>query len=239
MKKIFPLLAKKLQRRLKTLIILKSLLLVSIVVVVLSSCKKTNDMVKHHFEAKFKTWYRVSPLAKPIIVDVNGTSFFGFAHFPGGGTGNASCLGNSTTYFNQLVYGNAPGAPPAGSVSAPITDVTGYPVTGAPLPLIQAGDFNALATAVSKFNIPPSVLDHIVNQVLYNQEGDALFASAITGSGGTFPISPTVVGFNGKGIITGGAGKFKLAVGEYEYNGYFNIADANDAEFNMQGWVAY
>ena len=239
MRKILPLLAKKLHLRLKTITILKSLLLVSTAAAVFSSCEKTNNMVKHHFEAKFKTWYRVSPLAKPVMVEINGTNFFGFAHFPGGGTGNASCLGNSATFFNQLVYGNAPDAPPAGSVSAPITDVAGYPVTGAPLPLIQAGDFNELSTVVSKFNIPSSVLDNIVNQVLYNQKGDALFASAITGSGGTFPISPTVVGFNGKGIITGGAGKFKLAVGEYEYNGYFNIADASDAEFNMKGWVGY
>ena len=203
------------------------------------SCDKDHDIKKRDFEAKFKTWYRVSPLAKPVPVDVNGTTFAGFAHFPGGGTGHNNLLGNSTTYFNQLVYGTAPDAPPAGSVSAAVKDVPGYPVTGAPLPLIQAGDFNGLASAISSFRIPASVYDNIVNQVLYNHKGDAIFTSAITGGGSTFPISPTVVGFNGKGIITGGRGKFKHAVGEYEFSGFFNVLDANDAEFNMKGWIGY
>jgi hypothetical protein len=75
MRKILPLLVKKLQLKLKTLTILKSLLLVSTAVAVFSSCKKTDNMVKHHFEAKFKTWYRVSPLGKPIIVAVMEPAF--------------------------------------------------------------------------------------------------------------------------------------------------------------------
>lgn len=223
----------------KPLTAIKPMIVVFASAALLSSCNKTHDIKKYDFEAKYKTWYRVSPLPKPVSLDVNGTSFFGFAHFPGGGTGEASFLGNSTTYFNQLVYGTSPDAPPAGSVGAAVNDVPGYPVTGAPLPLIQSGDFNELASAISSFKIPASVYDKIVNQILYNQKGDAIFASAITGSGGTFPISATVVGFKGKGIITGGRGKFKHAVGEYEYNGYFNVLNANDAEFNMKGWIGY
>src|SRR4249920_3546027 len=77
------------------------------------SCNKDHEIKKQEFEAKFKTWYRISPLAKPVPVDVNGTTFAGFAYFPGGGKGNNSLLGNSNTYFNQLVYGTAPDAPPA------------------------------------------------------------------------------------------------------------------------------
>jgi hypothetical protein len=216
--------------------LLTSLLVISFC---LSSCDKDHDIKKRDFEAKFKTWYRVSPLAKPVPIEVNGTSFAGFAHFPGGGTGHNSLLGKSSTYFNQLVYGNAPDAPPAGSVSAAVKDVPGYFVTGAPLPLIQAGDFNELASAISSLKIPASVYDNIVNQVFYNHKGEAIFTSSITGSGGTFPISQTVVGFNGKGIITGGRGKYKHAVGEFEYSGYFNVTNANDAEYNMKGWIGY
>lgn len=166
-------------------------------------------------------------------------SYFGFSYFPGGGTGQNSLLGNSTTYFNQLVYGTSAEAPPMGSVGAAVSDVPGYPVLGAPLPLIQGGDFDELATAISKFNIPASVYDHIINQVLYNQHGDAIFGSAITGSESTFPVSQTVVGFKGKGIITGGRGKFRYAIGEYEFDGYFNVVNANDAAFNMKGWIGY
>jgi hypothetical protein len=213
--------------------------LVTISSILFISCNKDHEIKKRDFEAKFKTWYRVSPLAKPVAVIVNGTTFGGFAHFPGGGTGQNSLLGNSTTYFNQLVYGTAPDAPPAGSVGAAVKDVYGYTVTGAPLPLIQAGDFDGLASAISSLKIPESVYDNIVNQVLYNHKGDAIFTSAITGSGSTFPISPTVVGFNGKGIITGGRGKYKHAVGEFEYSGYFNVANANDAEYSMKGWIGY
>lgn len=223
----------------KPLSAIKALTAVFISAALLSSCDKNHDIKKCDFEAKYKTWYRVSPLAKPVPVEVNGISFVGFAHFPGGGTGQTSLLGNSTTYFNQLVYGSAPDAPPAGSVSAAIKDVPGYFVTGAPLPLIQAGDFNGLASAISSFKIPASVYDNIVNQVFYNHKGDAIFTSSITGSGGTFPISQTIVGFKGKGIITGGCGKFKHAVGEFEYSGYFNVTNANDAEYSMKRWITY
>ena len=203
------------------------------------SCSKDHEIKKREFEAGFKTWYRISPLAKPVPIDVNGTAFVGFAHFPGGGTGNNSLLGNSTTYFNQLAYGNAPDAPPAGSVGAAIIEVPGYPVTGAPLPLIQAGDFNGLASAISSLKIPESVYDKIVNQVFYNEKGDAIFSSALTGEGSTFPISQTIVGFNGKAVITGGRGKFRHAVGEFEFSGYFNVANADDAEYNAKGWISF
>jgi hypothetical protein len=79
----------------------------------------------------------------------------------------------------------------------------------------------------------------IVNGVFYDRKGDAIFTSAITGSGGTFPISKTLVGFNGKGIIVGGRGKFEHAAGAFNYDGYFNTADANDAGYNADGWIAY
>jgi hypothetical protein len=204
----------------------------------LSSCEHDHDIHKRPFEVKTKTWYRISPTT-PAPIIVKGVTYAGFAYFPGGGTGQASHMGNCTTYFNQLTYGTSPEAPPAGSVGAPVKDVPGYPVTGAPLPLIQAGDFNALSSAISSLHIPATVYEKIVNTVLYNNKGDAIFISAITGSGATFPISEIKVGFNGKALITGGRGKFRNAVGEIDYNGYFNVANPNDAEYNADGWIAY
>ncbi len=203
----------------------------------LFSCEK-NDLHKRSFVANTKTFYRVSPTT-PVPVDVNGTTFVGFAYFPGSGNGNATHLGNCAVYFNQLVYGTASDAPPAGSVAAPVSDVPAYFITGAPLPLIQEGEFSNLAAAVSSLNIPAEVYGKIINAVFDNGKGDAVFTSGVTGSGGTFPISATVVGFNGKALIVGGRGKFEHAVGVIDFDGYFNIADANDAEYNAKGWISY
>jgi hypothetical protein len=201
------------------------------------SCNKTS-LHKRPFEAKIKTSYRISPTQQvPLLI--NGTTFIGYAHFPGGGTGYASVLGNCTNFFNQLVYTRGLEAPPAGSVSAPVAHVPGYVVTGQPLPLIQAGDFTELATAIASLGIPTEINGKIVNSVFYNDKGDAIFTTAITGSGTTFPISATLIGFNGKGLITGGRGNLKNATGEFDYNGYFNISNPNDATFNASGWIFY
>lgn len=204
----------------------------------LNSCKRDKDIHKRAFQVRTSTFYRVSP-THPIPLTINGTDYVGFAYFPGGGTGNASHMGNCSTFFNQLSYGTSPQAPPAGSIPVPLVDVINYPITGAPLPLIQAGDFSALSSAVSSLNIPSSIYNKIINQVIYNKKGDAIFISAISGSGGTFPISPTTVGFNGKALITNGRGKFNNAVGEIDYSGYFNITNPNDAAYNADGWIDY
>ena len=204
----------------------------------LFSCKHDNDIHKRAFQVRTSTFYRISP-THPIPLTINGIDYAGFAYFPGRGQGNASHIGNCSTFFNQLSYGTSPQAPPAGSIPAPLIDVINYPITGAPLPLIQAGDFSALSTAVSSLNIPSSIYNRIINQVVYNKKGDAIFISAISGSGGTFPISATTIGFNGKALITNGRGKFSNAVGEIEYSGYFNVTDPNDAAYNADGWIDY
>lgn len=214
-----------------------SVFIFALFVATLSSCKKP-DLPRRAFQAKTKTFYRVVP-ADPVPVEVNGNTFIGFAFFPGGGSGNATHLGNCSIYFNQLVYTASPELPPAGSVAAPITDIPGYPVTGGPLPLIQSTDFSGLGAIISSLNVPAQVHGKIVNTIFKNETGDAVFTSAITGSGGTFPISKTVVGFNGKALIVGGAGKFANATGEINYDGYFNTLDANDAEYNANGWINY
>jgi hypothetical protein len=117
--------------------------------------------------------------------------------------------------------------------------VPAYPVTGGPLPSIQAGDFTALATAISSLGIPAENNGKIINSVIINNKGEAIFTAEIRGSGSTFPISATVTGFNGKALITGGKGKFKNATGEIDFSGYFNTADPNDATYDATGWIYY
>jgi hypothetical protein len=170
---------------------------------------------------------------------VNGTQYVAGAYFPGAGSGTATYMGNVVFYFNQLTYAASEGAPPAGSVAAPVIDILSYPVTGAPLPLIQQGDFTQLVTLKTSLQIPAEAYGQIVNGVLVGKNGDAIFTSAITGSGSTFPISQTRIGFNGKALITGGHGKFKKAVGEIDYEGSFNLTDPNDADYNADGWINY
>jgi hypothetical protein len=195
-----------------------SLILISLGSTLLLSCEK--EPKKRPFKSSFKTFYRVSPTAT-VPVEVNGVTYGGFAHFPGFGTGNSTHLGNCFNYFNQLTYSTGPEAPPAGSVAAPIVDIPGYPVTGGPLPLIQANDFTALPALINRLHIPKEVHGHIISSIIYNDKGDAIFTTAITGGGGTFPISATIVGFNGEGLILGGTGKFRHAYGEFNFNGFF------------------
>lgn len=218
--------------------LLRSLSFLLPAILLLAACEKESEIKKRPFEVKTKTFYRISPTA-PTPVVVNGVTYIGFAFFPGSGNGTATHMGNCSTYFNQLVYTSDPKLPPAGSVAASVTDIPTYPVTGAPLPLIQVGDFGSLPGLINTLHIPAKVYDKIINSVVYNNKGDAVFTSAITGSGGTFPLSPIIVGFNGKAVILGGAGKFKQAVGEINYSGYFNVADPNDAEYNAKGWISY
>lgn len=201
-----------------------------------TSCKK--DIRLNTFKARTNTIYRVVPLQKAIGLTVNGDEKLGFAYFPGSGTGNATGLGQCVTLFNQLVYSTTGALPPEGSVAAPVVDIPSYPVTGGPLPLIQPGDFSEVASLVNNHNIPDKINNYIINSVFVNEAGDAVFLSAITGSGTTFPISQTVVGFNGKAMIVGGRGKFAHATGKVDYYGSFSIVNPNDAEYNVDGWIS-
>jgi hypothetical protein len=202
-----------------------------------ASCKK--DIQVQVFIARTQTFYRVVPVEKAIPLTVNGEEKLGFSYFPGGGKGTATGLGECITYFNQLVYSTTGQLPPEGSVGAPVVDVPGYPVTGGPLPLIQPGEQEELASIVSELNIPAEVHNQILNQIFVNEDGDAVFLSAITGTSSTFPISQTVIGFKGRASIVGGRGKFANATGGVDYNGSFNVTDPNDAEYNADGWIVY
>jgi hypothetical protein len=201
----------------------------------------------HHgksFSAQYKTFYRISPLAVPAPVTVNNINFIGFANFPGGGDGYARFIGNSKIYFNQMVYTNQLTDPPIplGSVISGVKDILGYPVTGAPLPLIQKNDFDPLKKAVRQLHIPVYVHRDLVNAVIYDHHGNALFLSVSKdGGNSTHPISETYVGFTGVGgIIVGGRGKFEHAHGEFKFSGKFNVMNPNDAEYNIdEGWIEW
>lgn len=215
-------------------------LLLLLLMLLFFSCEKgvERKVEKKAFRLSQTTWYRIAPKAPSPIV-VNGTTYISAALYPGGGTGTATDIGNCNIYFNQQTYSTSVLAPPLGSVGAPVAAIPYYPVLGGPLPLIQPGDFTPLASLTQSLQIPTQVGGKVVNTVIYNNTGDAIFLAAISGAGSTYPISKILTGFDGKAWIVGGRGAYQHAAGVVDYNGYFNIINANDAAFNAEGWITY
>jgi len=207
-------------------------------VFLLSSCKHDQPVIKQHIKVSITTWYRVSPTAQTPVV-VNGVTYVSLSNLVVGGDGTASALGNIKSYANTLAYGTDVEAPPAGAIGAPVNEIPGYPILGAPLPLIQTGDFDAVPAIVAEFNIPANVQGNVVNLVLYNNKGDALFLSNIPGTGTSTPISATVGGYTNETLIVGGAGKFIHAIGKLDNTGQFSFIAPYDGQDNYEGWISY
>lgn len=192
------------------------------------------------FTVNLDTWYRFAP-SNETTRKFKGTTYYIMGYFPGGGEGTVSVLGNAKNLFNQLAYSDAPVTPtstPVGSFNAPAIDALNYPVTGAPLPLIQNGDFNALSAYHQSYNFPAKYHGKTVNSILFNDDGDAIYTSAVEGVGGT-QLSYPIVSFWGKGLIVGGRGQFSNAKGEFNFSGTFSLANPDDATYTAQGTISY
>jgi len=222
----------------KLLLTGKMIFVVFSVVFLLTSCKHDQPVVKQHFKLSITTWYRVSPTA-PLPVVVNGITYVSLANLVVGGDGSAAAFGKIKSYANTLAYGTDAEAAPAGSIGAPVTEIPGYPILGGPLPLIQSGDFDAVSSILAEFNVPAKVLGNVINLVLYNDRGDALFLSNIPGTGTSTSISPTVGGYTNETLILGGAGKFIHAAGKLENTGQFSFIAPYDGQDNYDGWIIY
>lgn len=208
------------------------------VVFLFSSCKHDQPIVKQHFKVSLTTWYRISPTA-PSPVVVSGVTYISLANLVVGGDGTASAMGNIKSYANTLAYGTDAEAPPVGSIGAPVYEIPGYPILGAPLPLIQPGDFDGVPAILAEFNVPTKVLGNVINLVLYNNKGDALFLSNIPGTGTSSTISSTVGGYTNETLILGGAGKFLHAAGKLDNTGQYSFIAPYDGQDNYDGWITY
>lgn len=203
-----------------------------------SALGASGNAVKRPFKATTKTVYRVAPsLSGPIPVTVGGTNYLGFLYFPGKGEGNATHMGNVKTYFNQLAYWpmgtmDPSAAPPAGSIPTPITEIPGYFLLPPPI------DFSDLNALITRLPIPATINGHAVNSMFVNDKDEAVFTTA-AGNSFTRAESPTKVVFGGRGLILGGTGKFAKATGEFDFLGYFNPQDPNDASYGAEGWIKY
>ena len=208
------------------------------VVFLFTSCKHDKPVFKQHFKVSITTWYRVSPTA-PSPVVVNGITYVSLANLVVGGDGTAAAMGNIKSYANTLAYGTDVEAPPVGSIGAPVSEIPGYPILGGPLPLIQPGDFDGVPAILAEFNVPANVQGNVINLVLYNNKGDALFLSNIPGTGTSSSISPTVGGYTNETLILGGAGKFIHATGKLDNTGQFSFIAPYDGQDNYDGWIIY
>ena len=216
----------------------KIISIVFTVVFLFTSCKHDKPVIKQHFKMSITNWYRVSPTA-PTPVVVNGITYVSLANLVVSGDGTATAMGNIKSYGNVLAYATDVKAPPAGSIGAPVNEIPGYPILGGPLPLIQTGDFDGVPAILAEFNVPTNVLGNVINLVLYNNKGDALFLSNIPGTGTSTPISSTVGGYTNETLILGGAGKFIHATGKLENSGHFSFIAPYDGLDNYDGWIIY
>lgn len=221
----------------------KGLLLLLLV----SSCDKSgnNEMLPDSKRKAFKmtsnTWYRFSPTT-PTTVNANGTNYTGFVNVPGGGTGTATHMGKISLFFNQLTYTantDVEQPQPLGSVSASVSLISSYPVLGAPLPLIQSGEFEGFDEANLWLKTPEiDESGRVINAVIFCSKDDALFIANTSPSIIT-PESATRLNFAGKLIIAGGRGKFAKAKGDMDFTGFFNPQNPNDAGYVIEGWIEY
>ena len=121
---------------------------------------------KRAFKISYDTWFRVSPTIPPQPLTINGQNYLGILCFPGGGTGQATHLGNSMMVFKQLAYIQSPRQAILGSVAASLTQAPSYPAAGA---------FSEFIPYLFSLAIPEKLGDHSINSVLYNDKGDAFF----------------------------------------------------------------
>ncbi len=188
------------------------------------------------FKMTSATHPRINPIA-PVKLEAP-AGMTAYANAAGSGKGVATDMDSITNWFNQLVYSPTGANPPAGTAVAPIADAVNYPVLGAPLPLIQAKDFDALREANVWLNIPVSVDGMIVNSVIYNDKKDAIFTSLTTDSK-LEPVSATRVNFTAQGKFVGGRGKFANATGTYTQTGFFNPDNFDEAGYVIEGTISY
>jgi hypothetical protein len=153
----------------------------------------------------FDTWYQFVPDIAGGWTPPNPAP----AWYPGGGDGNATHMGNASTYFNQYASFGP----------------TGLTSSAAPVTMF-------FAAQLVSFSVPSNV-----STIVFDDKSNSVwFQSAGTQ---TMPVSPTRVNFTGTNNIVGGTGKFAGATGQVTINGYFNPQDQEDASFWQNGWIRY
>jgi hypothetical protein len=170
-----------------------------------SAAKASRKPVTRAWRDSFDTWYQFVPDIAGGWTPPNPAP----AWYPGGGDGNATHMGNASTYFNQYASFGP----------------TGLTTSAAPVTMF-------FAAQLASFSVPSTV-----SSIVFDDKGNSVwFRSAGTQA---IPVSPTRVNFTGTNNIVGGTGKFAGATGQVTINGYFNPQDQQDASFWQNGWIRY
>lgn len=131
--------------------------------------------------------------------------------WPGGGDGNATHMGNVSTYLNQYTLR-----------------------VGTQIVMFHAPVIMFFATELQAYNVPSEV-----NVVVFDDKGNSVWFSDDHAGLPTTRVSSSKITFTGTMHIVGGTGKFTGATGETTLSGYFNPQNLNEATFWQNGWIAY
>ena len=135
----------------------------------------------------------IEKFSNQITVIVGGQGEFGSLVFlPGTGVGNATFIGKSYSFLNQLAIG------PTTTVSAPVTQF-----------------YSEELEALGLTDIPDNV-----NSLTTDGKGNAIFFESGTNTG--VIISATKTEFSAELTVVGGTGKFLGVTGEGKVEGYYN-----------------
>ena len=176
----------------------------------MASAAKVDHQVKRPYKDRFDTWFQFIPDFANGWDPQHPTPFL--AWYPGGGSGNATHMGNANVYFNQYVPFNPPFF---SSVHAPVN-------------LFFSAELAAAGLGS---------LSNDVSSVVFDGKGNSVWLHQVSNS--TTPVSDIRVEFTGTSTIIGGSGKFAGASGEVTLNGYFNPQDQQDAAVSADGWILY
>ena len=175
-----------------------------------ASSAKTDHQVKRAYKDRFDTWFQFVPDFANGWDPQNPTPFL--AWYPGGGSGNATHMGNAQIYFNQYVPFNPPFF---SSVHAPVN-------------LFFSAELAAAGLGA---------LGDDVSSVVYDGKGNSIWLHQTSNS--TTPVNDARIEFTGISAIIGGTGKFAGASGEVNLKGYFNPQNQQDAAVSADGWILY
>lgn len=175
-----------------------------------ASSAKADHKLKRAYKDRFDTWFQFVPDFANGWDPQNPTPFL--AWYPGGGSGNATHMGNAQIYFNQYVPFNPPYF---SSVHAPVN-------------LFFATELSAAGLGS---------LSNDVSSIVFDGKGSSIWLHQA--SNATTPVSDSRIEFTGTSAIIGGSGKFEGATGEVNLQGYFNPQNQQDAAVSSDGWIMY
>lgn len=205
---------------------IQTITLASLIIFLLASCQK--EILPGNFkngDEAISTAFKEGPIKRAyrdsfdgylnFVPDIAGgwtySDPFSLVWWPGGGKGNATHMGNASSYFNQYTIR-----------------------VGTQVFMFHAPVTMFFGTELQVYNVPTNV-----SSVVFDDKGNSIWFRNDDAGLTTTRVSPTKVTFTGIMHIVGGTGKFMGATGETTLNGYFNPTDLTECLTWENGWISY